>query len=164
MEAKRRIVVQALQTRDNQLIPVWDERVVFENSEMYGPEIKLKEDWRNSCTLVECIYDIKTKSLSIGIELDIYPDKTQYVEGESVYVETNGPFKTLRESVIKKVIYEAYDMQIMKGKKIEPYYLKTLKDVVIEPESMYALKIWKPYYILEDGTKIDYDYKLYHKV
>jgi len=42
MDIKRYIIIQAVKTRENELIPIWDDRIVFEKSKMYGNIIKLK--------------------------------------------------------------------------------------------------------------------------
>ena len=47
MDIKRYVVTQAVQTEENELIPIWDERIVFEKTEMYGNVISLKDDYRH---------------------------------------------------------------------------------------------------------------------
>lgn len=74
MKLERRITIKAIKTKDNELIPIWDERLVFEKTEMYGNIIRLKDNYRDSYfELIECIYDLKTKQIEIGIELNYYP-------------------------------------------------------------------------------------------
>ena len=34
-------------------------------------------------------------------------------------------------------------------------------DVIIEPTSFYVIKLWKPTFVLLDGTKINYAHQLY---
>ncbi|MFW6226363.1 MAG: hypothetical protein ACOC3V_05350, partial [bacterium] len=72
MTPERYVLVQAVQTKDNELIPVWDKRVEFSKDEMYGNVVKISGNYGGS-RVVECILDIKTKKLSPGIELDFYP-------------------------------------------------------------------------------------------
>ena len=164
-DVKRRIVVLAIQTNDKKLIPIWDQRVKYEKSSDCGEELSIQGEYYGRIfSLVECIYDLKTKELSIGIELDIYPDesKLEYKVGEKILHEVK--YRELTESVVKSISYENYELDIKKGKKIEPYYLSILpKDLVIEPESIYALKIWKPTYLMEDGFKTDYSHQIYKK-
>jgi hypothetical protein len=49
-------------------------------------------------------------------------------------------------------------MSIAKGSEID--WLKQK----LEPDVLYCVKQWKPFYILNDGSKIKWEYKLYHKI
>ena len=40
MDIKKYVIAQAVMTEKNELIPIWDDRLVFEKSEMYGNLIK----------------------------------------------------------------------------------------------------------------------------
>ena len=72
MNIKRYIIVQAVKTKENELIPIWDERIVFEKTEMYGNVITLKEGYRHDYfNIVECIYDLKTKQIEV-VETFLY--------------------------------------------------------------------------------------------
>ena len=96
----------------------------------------------------------------MGIEVDIYPDKTNFAKEEDVYVEVS--HRKLKEAKIVDIEYNDFDLRIKKGKKLEAYANEYIEN--LQPDSIYAIKHWKPTYILDDGTKIDYDYKLYSKV
>ena len=65
MNINRRIIVQAIKTKENILIPIWDERVRFEKTEMYGNILTLDGVSRMMNNVVECIYDLKTKKLTL---------------------------------------------------------------------------------------------------
>ena len=159
MTPERYVLVQALQTKDDELIPVWDERVTYSKSDMYGGEITLKDGYRNSSKLVECVLDIKTKELKTGIELDFYPDKMDFKKGQPVMVEAS--HRKLRPSTIVDIVFEEYELEIVKGKKIDQWWVKYFKDVEFINDRLYAIKKWKPYFILEDGTKVKWEYQLY---
>jgi hypothetical protein len=59
---------------------------------------------------------------------------------------------------IVDITFEQFDLQIQKGKKIDNWYLNNLpKDITIDRESLYAIKVWKPTYVLENGDKTTYD-------
>lgn len=165
MEITRRIVVQAIQTEKNELIPLWDERIEFEKTEMYGNIIKIKGSGygTESHSVIECIYDLKTKKLSKGIDLDFYPspDKNDYKVDEEVYYETGTFPKSLKEGKIKEIVFKDFDLRIVKGSKMESYWLKHFKG--INPEDIYAIKVWKPYYLMEDGTLLTYNFQMNKK-
>lgn len=167
MDVTRYIVVQAVQSRDNVLIPVWDERIVFEKTEMYGDVITIKGEYSHSSHLVECVYDLKNRTLSPGIELDYYPDEKhiEFKEGDQIFFESGGHRK-LGESTIKKIVYEEYDLTIQRGKKMDRWYVDYFKNnnVEIDGNAIYAIKQWKPFYILENGKKIKWNHELFHKV
>ena len=42
MDIKRYVITQAVKTRENELIPIWDNNIVFDTSELYGNVITLK--------------------------------------------------------------------------------------------------------------------------
>jgi len=166
MDVKRYVLVQAVKTKDNVLIPIWDENVILEKSQQYGNTLSLKNTWRstiNELCLVDAIYDIKTKTLNAGIELDFYPDekKLEFKKGETVFYEKS--HRILAISTIVDIIYEEYDLRIQKGKNIDKLYVNHFNNIKIEPSSLYAIKTWKPVYILEDGFKINWEHKLFHR-
>lgn len=155
MEINRYVLIQAVKTDDNELIPIWDERVSFVKSKDCGNSVKLNNHYKEYHSLTECIYDLQTKSVQRGLELDQYPI-TKFKKGESIFYEIDTHYRHLKEAVIVDIVFEEYEMYIEKGKK-----LQYIKDA--QPDSVYCIKDWKPYYLLDDGTKIKYDYKLYHK-
>jgi hypothetical protein len=164
MDIKRYVVTQAVQTEENELIPIWDERIVFEKTEMYGNVISLKDGYRHYSNLVECIYDLKTKQIEIGVELNYYPIEKdlEFKKGEVVLFEKS--HRNLAEAKITKVVYEEYEMEIKRGRKLDKWWLERFKDVEIDGNTLYAIKQWKPFYILDNGIKIEWTHQLYHKV
>lgn len=163
MDNPRRILVKAIKTKDNELIPIWDERIVFEKTEMFGNVITLKDDMLDKhYYMIDCIYDLKTRELKPGIELDIYPneDSLEFKKGDDVLFEESN--RLLKDAKIVDIVYEEYDLTIKKGKKIEKYY-SNLIDCEIDKDSLYAIKHWKPFYVLDSGEKVENTYKLYRK-
>lgn len=164
MEITRYIVVQAIKKRDNTLVPIWDESVELQHTQECGNEIVLNKDFREKYfSVVECIYDLKSRKLSAGIEIDVYPTEkdSSFKKGETVLFEQNS--KVLQETKIIDIVYEEYDLTIKKGKAFEQYEVKSygLKDILAD--SIYAIKTWYPFYVLENGEKVKTTYKLYHK-
>lgn len=72
---EQKIIMSAAITPDNELIPLWDDIILFETDECGYSEITLKDNKQISLDIVECIYDLKDKTLSHGIELNIYPSE-----------------------------------------------------------------------------------------
>jgi len=163
MNVKRYIIVQAVQTDNHELIPVWDERLTYTKSEMFGEGFEIKDEYQKTNRVVECVYDLKKRTLSMGIELDYYPEEkdVEYKKGEEVYYETS--HRKLKESKIKDIVFEDFDVTIVKGKKMDGWCKKHFTDLVIDPNAIYAIKNWKPYYILENDVKIEWTHQLYKK-
>ena len=164
MEINRYITIQAIQTRDNTLIPIWDERVIFEKSRDFGNTINIKGDRHDYFQVVECIYDIKTKEVKLGIELDYYPNvnELEFKKGQSVLVEVSG--RKLSETIITDIVFDDFDMCIKRGRKFERWDISRFPDTKIEPDSIYAIKHWKPFYVLANGMKTQYNHHLYYKI
>ena len=163
METERYIITQAVIAKDKTIIPMWDDRIVFEKSKMFGNQIFLKGEPLNEYRLVECLYDLKTKKLEMGVEINYDPDKNKldFKEGQAVFFEVSA--RTMAEAKIKKIVYEEFDIQILRGKKIEEYWGKRFNDVKIEADCLYAIKQWKPFYLLDNGKTIQYQHQLYMK-
>jgi hypothetical protein len=87
----------------------------------FDSRISVKGDIYNYYELIECLYDLETKTIALGDEL-----------------------------------------KIIKGNKPDKYWIKKFPDVKFDANTLYAIKIWKPFYILEDGRKIKWEHELYH--
>lgn len=163
MEIKRYITVQAVLTKENKLIPIWDKNIQFEGTELYGNVITLKDEWGYQ-RLVECIYDLKTKTLSMGVDLDDYPDETQLEFHKEDVVLFEIAHRQLSEAKIVDIVYEEFDVEIKRGSKMENWDISKFKDTNFEKNTLYAIKRWKPFYVLDNGTKIEWVHQLYKKV
>jgi hypothetical protein len=161
MESKRYLTAQAVKTSRNQLIPIWDERIDFRKSSYGTDYYELRDTGEKFHYINECIYDVKKRQILEGIEINIYTKDIDFVEGQTVYYEKG--HRELKESIIKEIVFEEYELEIKRGKKIESFEKKEIK-IEIDPKSIYAIKRWKPYYIMEDGTKIEWEHQIYHKV
>lgn len=159
MEISRYILTQGVLLKDKTIIPIWDSRLEFVKTEMSGNTIIFvggsADDYyrRDFHSVIECVYDLKTKTISAGIDIDIYPDlsKLEHKIDDIVLFEDKSKHSLTK---IVDIIFVEYDLQIVKGKKINNWYLNNfLKDVVINRDSLYAIKIWKPTYVFENGGK-----------
>lgn len=162
MEIKRYILIQAVKLKDNTLIPIWDDKISFKKTEMYGNQIEVNGE--TYYDLVETVYDLKKKKLKIGIELNYYPPakKIEYKIYENVLYDKGG--RKLSSQIISDIVFEEYDLYIQKGRKIDKFWLNHFKDEIIDDNSLYAIKQWKPFYILDNGEKVEWEYKLYHRI
>lgn len=163
MDVKRRIIIQAIKTNDNELIPLWDERVTFEKTEDCGNGIRVKDIRGFFFNTVECMYDLKTRTVEAGIELDVYPDEKdlEFKVEEAILFEKSS--QVLTEAKIEKIVYEEYDMVIVRGRKVDKRDIERVKGIEIDNDALYAIKRWKPFYILDNGSKIEWVHQLYHK-
>ena len=155
MEIKRYIVVQGVLLKDKTIIPIWDSRLTFSKDDMTGNQIYFVDGVNREViyNIIECVYDLKTRSISRGIDIDIYPDLTdsRHKIGDIVLFE-NKSTHTLTK--ISDIIFEEFEFKIIKGKKMESWELRNVpKGTIIERDTLYALKFWKPTYILENGGK-----------
>lgn len=164
MNVKKFITVLAVKTKKNEIIPIWDERVVFEKTRDCGDAVKIKGDYEEYFNLIEVVYNLKDKTISLGIELDFYPDKLTHNIGDEVYFECQ--HKTIYESKIVDIVYKTSDLIISKGKKMGSWYIKYFNDknIEIDPNAIYCIKQHKPTYVLENGKEVEYEYQLYKKL
>jgi hypothetical protein len=61
------------------------------------------------------------------------------------------------------VVYEEYEMEIKRGRKLDKWWVERFKDIEIDDNTLYAIKKWKPFYVLDNGIKIEWSHQLYHK-
>jgi hypothetical protein len=162
MKIKRYIIVQAIKEKDNTLIPIWDDRIIFENTEMYGNTIKLKDNYHDHFQLIDVLFDLKTKKLETGIEINNYPDekKMEFKKDQEILHEVS--HRNLYKRTIKEIVYEEYDLEINKGKKFDEYWLKQFPQIKKDYDSLYAIKSWKPFYILDNDVKVEWEHQMYH--
>ena len=154
---RKRIAVLALEDKDHNLIPLWDKRVTASKSEMYGVQYHLDGEFSSGGRLVECVMDINSKELFPGVPVDIYPDGN-FQKGEKVLYEVS--HRNLDTATIQDIVFEEYDSQIVKGKKMDKWY-RERANMEIDPTFTYIIKNWKPFYILDNGKKIEWEHELY---
>lgn len=161
MNINRYVTVQAILSKDKEIIPIWDSRIVFEKSELYGNGIRIPDSHGTYYNLIDVIYDLKTKQLSTGIILDLYPDKdkSEFKEGDAVLYEKS--HRVLLPAVIKEIVFKEYSSIIKKGKKIEGYYIKQFSNQNIVADQLYEIRTWKPFYLLDNGLVIEWDHQIY---
>lgn len=155
----RYIPIQGIKTAKNELIPLWDERIEYKKNDDYGIYVVFEKVEYYS--LIDFLYDLKTKSYTLGIELNYYPVQTGFIKNEIILYEIKPNY--LIESKIKEVKFVEYDLYTYKGKNLSKHYKKYFNDISIDSESLYAVKHYKPTYVLEDGTETLCEYELKHK-
>jgi hypothetical protein len=167
MQVSRFIMTQAVIDENNQLIPLWDERIVFSKDELCGDKVEIKGNTRNReyFSVVECILDIKEKTLSKGIEINHYPSEKDLKFKKEDVVLYEVKHKELIMTKIIDIIYEDHILSIRRGYQLEPYeiawYFKNKEEVDLN--SLYAIKTWNPTYIIEDGSKVKFVYSFFKK-
>lgn len=161
MEAKRRITMPCIILENKEIVPIWDKRIVYENHRDYGIQYSLIDKPFDKYYLSECIFDMKTKKLELGIGIDYYPTNLEFSVEEIVYHEMN--LQSFRETKIIEIIFEDFEMEIVKGKKMDQWWKNAFADLSIDENELYCIKKWKPIFVLEDGTKVSYTHQLKHK-
>jgi hypothetical protein len=158
---KRFQIVKAVQVID-EIVPIWDKRLKYDEDDYFGNRIYDSKTNHYCTEVIDVVYDVKNKKLSLGEELNKYPKKEhlKFKKGDAVFYEVE--LNKLRESKIMGIVFEEYEVEVLRGDKLIRNYREYPK-VDIEPKKMYMLKIWKPWYILEDGTRVMQEYQLYHK-
>lgn len=164
MDIKRYIIIQAIKTEDNKLIPIWDENITYSKSDDCGATLSINGHRKTYFNTVECIYDLKTRNIEMGVEIDYYPtDKElKFKKGEEILFEV-GNNRELAEAKIVEIIYEEFNLTIKRGKKLDQYWIKKYNIVDIQLDCLYSIKQWTPFYKLDNGSVIKSEYRIYHK-
>ena len=75
-----------------------------------------------------------------------------------VLIEKSG--HKLTKVKIVDITYENFDLRIKRGNKIEKYELN-YNSIEILSDAIYSIKNWTPCYVFDNGTKTEYDRKIY---
>jgi len=159
---KRYVLTKGIINQNEEIIPFWDDRVKYKEYENYN-EITLKDDYhyRSHSGYIPCIYDMQTKTFSLGIEINQYPNSVQYPIGSEVLVEVESQHHVLQPDKVKNIIYEDYDVAIVEGYECKSYIPKDQLPKDFNPEALYVIKSWQPTYVFESGDKTKYTFKIY---
>lgn len=158
---ERYIRILAIKTENNEIIPLFDERIKYKDTEDYGGVITLNGSNKHY-TPFECVYDLIDKKPDLGIELEYYPEKLPFNVGDIVLYEVSN--RKMVERKIKDIIYSDYDSDVSKGSDVQTYYKNYFRDISFEDNTLYMVKYWQPIYVLDDDTKVKYEFKLFHKL
>jgi len=164
MDVKRRILIQAAQTKENEIIPIWDDRLIFDDNEYYGKRIILKDSpSEEQLKHIECVFDLKTKKIEKPIILDFKRDSNSldFKKDEIVLFEKS--HKCLIETKISGIEHIEYDTHIKLGSKLDTYWKELFDDVKFENDILYCIKEWRPVYVLASGHKTEWAHQLYKK-
>jgi hypothetical protein len=163
MDTKRYVMVLAIKKNDNELIPIWDDRIEFDEHPEYGYTISLSDSRYQPYSPIECLYDLKTRKIIPGIEVNYYPseDDMKFKVGESVYFERKN--RAIDEAVIDKIVYEEYNLNMKKGEDIDTYWVDKYGITDLDIRAKYAIKEWKPIYVLNNEERIKWEHQLYKK-
>jgi hypothetical protein len=145
------------------IIPIWDSRVTYKDHDLYGPSYKLDRDRQ---PLVDVLFNINTKQLLLGVEINLYsPSYSDFNVGDIVYVNVN---KGVYKSSIKDIIYTDYKLTVYKGKDLEDYLISRIKqecpNIQITVDSLYCIKDWIPYFLLEDNKIVKWEHELFKEL
>lgn len=145
---------------DNEYIPYWQLKYVEDKDNREG--YRVEDDYKaHYCKLTECLYDLVEKKILLGIVKDVY-ENSLFIVGEQVVLKlTNTKYTT---DTIKEIIYEKYKSNCIKVNDFDDYkldYYFTKEEAnKLKLNDLYEIRVWKPYYLLESGELIKYDYQL----
>lgn len=162
------VPVKGIVTKDGELIPIWDNRIKFIDHELYGNTITVKDDYNKYFQLSDLMYDLKTKKLSLGEDINYYERPSLYKIGTPVYYSEKIVGGPLTESTIKEIKYVKFDIEPYKGRSLledNKYILEQEqnKNIVVQENITYNVKKWRPWFVMEDGAIIKYDSMIYLK-
>lgn len=145
--------------KDKHIIPIWDKRITYEDHELYGLSYNFNNRRQE---LRDIVLNLATKELSLGIEINIYPQQSDFKIGQSVYVKIKD---SVYKSSIKDILYTEYNISIYKGKNLEEYFISYIKKqyphIQITIDGLYYIKDWIPYYLLQDDRLIKWRSELF---
>jgi hypothetical protein len=136
---------------DNEIIPIWDKRLIFIKSDYYGDYFEIKDNLSSRhFHPQEGIFDTKTKTVSGGIIVEFKNMDGAKRVGEEIYYEPRGYGKKIKKSKIKEILFENYKPEINKGKKLQSLQ-KQIVD--FDPQKLYLIKNYEREYLLENGDR-----------
>ena len=164
--SERYIIVKAYVDDDyDRIISLWNESITYNKHHFYHQEVQIN-------SIRDVIFDVKTKALSKGKVLDLYPGEVVFHIGEDVYVEGSVINRTIfcsqkgvYKSRIVDIVYSEFETEVIKGSKIEKYMLEKItkqhKDFKLESECLYWIKHWQPHFLLSNDKVIKHSYYLF---
>lgn len=159
----KRFIKTAALLVDNKLIPFWELEYVKNNT--YGEYFNVKDKFGpQHQELIEIVYDLKKKIFAEPIILT-YNKNPEFEIGETVYIEQEYPLtRHIKEDVVAEIIYTEYKSDFKLGKKLEKWEINNFKIENPLTTSIYELRTYEPFYKMESGEVVKWDYKLYRKV
>ena len=155
MDLTKNQIVAAVKVGD-EIIPFWDSRVEYVNSEYYGKGFKIKG--REYYNIIEAIYNLKTKTLSLGIPIEYHYKGDESKIGKEYYYKRDDDSIEL----VTLLGYGEYKIvSPQKGKNLPTYIVANILNY--NPSFLYLLTEYKPTYILSNGVETQWSYKLLTK-
>lgn len=163
MQKSKYVEIPIVLDSDFNPVSVWDKKVSFKKDDYYGNSVLFNGE---RVDVVTAYMDLKTKEISLGEEIIRISEDTTFKVGEEVYVEipyhVNKVHRQIASSIIKEIIQEKVDHFIInKGNELDDYEQQKIEN--FDPDKIYSIKYIKPTYLLEDGTKVEWEHQLYKK-
>lgn len=162
---KRYIPVKCLKDGNN-YIPFW--LLSYVDSEEYGEGYYGPEGNKHNASfneLVECMWDVVDRKVILGVVKDVYnSSRIEFKLEEVVLNEVAGESSTYYLDKVVEIIYEEYDISVRKANDLdyEISYFTEEEIANMNPETLYEIRLWKPFYKLESGKIIKWSYQLKH--
>lgn len=145
-----KILIKALLYKEK-FIPIWE--LTFESHEDYGPQYKVKGNWEtySESSLSDVYYDINTKQITSGEVIEHKEEKDLPKIGDFIFYEKyHSIIKKAKLLDIKWVV--SYN-HIGMGEYMERNYKFYFKDVKLDYNKLYHVKVYEPRYIVEGDSQ-----------
>lgn len=146
---------------NNEYLPYW--LLDYVEDEDYGSGYKYGDGFNevSYSGLTECLYNLVEKKVVIGIVKDNY-EKPEYAINQQVLVQVTYNKYTIK--TIKDIVYEEYESKCIKVKdldEVDLHWYFTKEEISnLKVNDLYEIRVWKPFYVLNDDSVIKYDFKL----
>lgn len=157
------ILIKAIY-KDGMCVPIWEAKCV--DNDDFGTEYTVN-GLTYPYSLVDVYYNINTKEITTGVELEIYQEDNKhhytYKVGEEVLVETD-THRQLTRAKISRIIWETDSDSIYLGEKMKEHYGFYFKDYPWDFNKLYHLQLYRPKYNVEGSDKLLWDHHIYKLV
>lgn len=145
-----------------EIVPFESDKLKFyhneDNDEVYGSINNNSVDFDYNEQYV--MYDLLTKTYSIGVEVDVPVHKPKFKIGQELYY-TDTWNKTLKKSKIKS-INKQVSSSFSRVNNVEEYLKRHMSEY--KEEVVYHFKEYENVYIMENGDSLTHLHNIYTKV
>ena len=151
-----KILIKAAFVKDT-WVPIWE--FTHSESEDYGDVYTHKNSYRSTYEehFKDVYYDINSKTIDMGITVDIYPKNVPHNVGDTVYISLGSG--KIQKRVISDVIFSPEKNEIISGSQAIREY-GNLTNVVFDPATLYNLILYKEKYKVVGSSTIFWPYQV----
>ena len=157
---------RAILASNNEIIPLWNPDVKYIEDDDFGNHYQyiIKGHTEKCYETIDCVYDTATKEFSMGNILEgIKNYDDDFCVGTEIFYECS--YGTLSKNLISKIEFELSERRYKRGREFDNPLKSSLseetKNIPIIDEILYTIELYRPKYILDDGTEIRHTSKLF---